>query len=188
MFFSINVQTMCDANLEIINIVARWPGSAHDSHIFRNSRIYSRLESNEFGDSIILADSGYPNKSYMMTPLLTVGNDEENLYNESQIRTRSTVERSYGIWKRRFPILSLGIRMHARKVEGIIVATAVLHNICCMNKETDVPILSENISQAIEIVSTVPNNRENRELDNSSRRDLIDGYFRYLLLNEPSNI
>lgn len=52
-----------------------------------------------------------------------------NLYNESQIRTRNVVERSYGVWKRRFPILSLGIRLDIERVEAIIVATAVLHNI-----------------------------------------------------------
>lgn len=52
-----------------------------------------------------------------------------NLYNESQIRTRNVVERSYGVWKRRFPILSLGIRLDIERVEAIVVATAVLHNI-----------------------------------------------------------
>ncbi|KAJ3663949.1 hypothetical protein Zmor_008162 [Zophobas morio] len=36
-FFSLNVQTIAASNLKIINIVARWPGSAHDSTIFRNS-------------------------------------------------------------------------------------------------------------------------------------------------------
>jgi hypothetical protein len=33
-FFSLNVQTIADANLKIRDIIARWPGSAHDSHIF----------------------------------------------------------------------------------------------------------------------------------------------------------
>lgn len=136
-FFSINVQTMCDANLKITNIVARWQGSSHDSTILRNSKIYSRFESGEFGDSIVLGDSGYPNKKYLMTPLLNPKSPEETLYNESQIRTRGSVERSYGVWKKRFPILSLGIRLNFKKVQSIIVATAVLHNICCINNETE---------------------------------------------------
>lgn len=38
-FFSINVQTVCDAHLRIQDIVARWPGSAHDSTIFINSSL-----------------------------------------------------------------------------------------------------------------------------------------------------
>ncbi|CAI6377806.1 unnamed protein product [Macrosiphum euphorbiae] len=43
-FFSINVQTICDANLKIQDIVARWPGSSHDSTIFNNSEIRRKLE------------------------------------------------------------------------------------------------------------------------------------------------
>ena len=74
-----------------------------------NSRIYTRFESGEFENSVIVADSGYPSKPFLMTPLLNVNTPEENLYNEAQIRTRNCVERFYGVWKRRFPILSLGM-------------------------------------------------------------------------------
>lgn len=133
----------------------------HDSNIFRNSKIYSRFESGEFGDGLILGDSGYPNKKYIMTPLLNPHNPEECLYNESQIRTRCCVERSYGVWKRRFPILSLGIRLHFKKVQSIIVATAVLHNICCINNETELPNLPSHLQEAVDFVLSVPNNREN---------------------------
>ena len=35
----------------------------------------------------------------------------EILFNESQIRTRNVVERSYGVWKRRFPVLANGLRV-----------------------------------------------------------------------------
>ena len=49
-FFSINVQTVSDANRRIQSIVARWPGSAHDSTIFRHSRLRARFENNEFGN------------------------------------------------------------------------------------------------------------------------------------------
>lgn len=36
-YFSVNVQAVCDANLFLMNVVARWPGSAHDATIFNNS-------------------------------------------------------------------------------------------------------------------------------------------------------
>ncbi|KAG8174983.1 hypothetical protein JTE90_027059 [Oedothorax gibbosus] len=32
--FTINVQIICDSNVKIIDIVARWPGSCHDSHMW----------------------------------------------------------------------------------------------------------------------------------------------------------
>ncbi|KAK4887412.1 hypothetical protein RN001_003683 [Aquatica leii] len=39
MYFSVNVQAIGDANLNILNLVARWPGSTHDATIFNNSRV-----------------------------------------------------------------------------------------------------------------------------------------------------
>lgn len=33
-YFSINVQAVCDSSLKFLDVVARWPGSTHDSHIF----------------------------------------------------------------------------------------------------------------------------------------------------------
>ena len=32
--FSINVQAICDHDLILTNVVARWPGSSHESRIF----------------------------------------------------------------------------------------------------------------------------------------------------------
>ena len=58
-FFSINVQTVSDKNLKILDIVARWPGSVHDQTIFDNSNINHRFLNNEFRNSILVADSGY---------------------------------------------------------------------------------------------------------------------------------
>lgn len=56
-YFSINVQAVCSQDLKFTNIVARWPGSVHDSRIFQNSRLCARLENNEY-DGILLGDSG----------------------------------------------------------------------------------------------------------------------------------
>lgn len=87
----------------------------------------------------MVGDSGYAIEPYLMTPLQQTMTDAENLYNEFQIMTRNVVERQYGVWKRRFPILSLGVRVQLPTVMGIIVATVVLHNIGLdMNEE--VPI------------------------------------------------
>lgn len=83
----------------------------------------------EMGDSLLMADSGYALKKYVMTPIARPQTIGQNRYNEAQTRTRNPVERSYGVWKRRFPILAKGINVHVKFVQSIIVATAVLHNI-----------------------------------------------------------
>lgn len=43
-YFSINVQAVCDAELKLLNVVARWPGSAHDATIFNNSVLRGKIE------------------------------------------------------------------------------------------------------------------------------------------------
>jgi len=135
-WFSFNVQVVINARLEVIDIVARWPGSTHDSTIFNHSRIKSLFEAGTFGDSVLIADSGYPNLSYIMCPLQYPSTAAEHLYNEAQIRTRSKIERFFGIWKRKFPILSIETRFHTpERMLPVIVATAVLHNIIQQDKE-----------------------------------------------------
>ncbi|XP_044754446.1 putative nuclease HARBI1 [Coccinella septempunctata] len=91
-FFSLNVQSVADADLKFRDIVVRWPGSAHDSHIFRNSVLCERFERGEFGDNLIIGDSVYPVKPYFITPLLEVQNEAQAFFNESLIRTRSCKE------------------------------------------------------------------------------------------------
>ncbi|XP_046733788.1 putative nuclease HARBI1 [Diprion similis] len=68
-YFSINVQAICNANLELIDLVARWQESVHDSTIFNNSRTRALFEAGTFDDAIILGDGGYALRSYLMTPL-----------------------------------------------------------------------------------------------------------------------
>lgn len=96
-FFSINVQTVSDPNLRIENIVARWPGSAHDSTIFQNCNLRQRFERGHFKDFLLVGESGYPVTNYLLTPLRNPRSRAEDIYNESQITTRNAVERSYGV-------------------------------------------------------------------------------------------
>lgn len=46
-YFSLNVQTIADAKLRIMNVVARWPGSTHDTVVFANSEVRQRFERGE---------------------------------------------------------------------------------------------------------------------------------------------
>ncbi|GJQ87434.1 hypothetical protein Trydic_g10578 [Trypoxylus dichotomus] len=72
---------------------------------------------------------------YLMTKLQEARTAAENLYNESIIRTRNVVERQYGVWKRRFPILRFGMHLNLDRVIAIVVATAVLYNIAIDMKD-----------------------------------------------------
>lgn len=43
-WMSINVQLIVGPNMEMYDVVARWPGSVHDSRIFQNSRASELIE------------------------------------------------------------------------------------------------------------------------------------------------
>lgn len=148
-WFSLNVQTVADSQLKIRDIVARWPGSTHDSTIFNNSALKMTLESGVFRGYFILADSGYRNTSYLATPYLRADSPVKNLYNESQIRTRNVIERAYGVWKRRFPCLSLGLRIALEKVQPVVMACAVLHNIAIDENDHLPPVEVEGFEEAL---------------------------------------
>ena len=121
------MQVIGDAELIIRNIVARWPGSTHDARIFDNSQVCCQLEdSNEGG--YLLGDSGYPCKTYLVTPFTNPRDSPERRFNVAHSKTRTTVERLFGVWKRRFPCVAAGLRTKVETSLTIIIATAVLHN------------------------------------------------------------
>ncbi|XP_072023541.1 putative nuclease HARBI1 [Amphiura filiformis] len=125
---SINVQVIGDARLRIRNVVARWPGSAHDTRIFTNSSIAQRFERGDI-NGILLGDSGYPVRRYLMTPLRNPVTREQIHYNSAHKTTRNIVERLFGVLKRRFPIIGKRLDTALRHTIVIIVAVCVLHNI-----------------------------------------------------------
>lgn len=176
---------VCDANLYIKDIVARWPGSTHDQTIFNNSFLKARFENNEFGNSIMLGDSGYALKKYLITPLANPTVNQEQVFNESQIRTRNPIERLFGVLKRRFPILSLGIRLSLDSAKLVIIACAVLHNIELSLNEPD-PVNDPFINVDYEI------NENNVAVDghneNNNFRHEFMLYFMNLLEENDNNI
>jgi hypothetical protein len=78
-FFSINVQLVCGADMRILNVVARWPGSTHDNRILENSRIYQRLMDGQL-QGIILADGGYGSKRLVCTSFPNYAAVAKNLF------------------------------------------------------------------------------------------------------------
>lgn len=74
-----------------------------------------------------------------MTPLLNASSPAEQLYNESQIRTRGIIERTFGVWKRRFPVLAYGCRLRLSTTLIVIVATSILHNIAKRMGDDEAP-------------------------------------------------
>lgn len=127
-FFSINVQLVCDPTGYISDVVARWPGSVHDSTVFDNSQLRAKLETQQITGSLV-GDGGYACRRYMLTPINNPTTAGERSYNAAQILARNCIERTNGMLKRRFPALKYGLRLKLSNTLPVIVATVVLHNI-----------------------------------------------------------
>jgi hypothetical protein len=52
-FSPINVQAVSGPDLELQNIVLRWPGSVHDSRIFKNSRLCAQFEYDDIQEMLL---------------------------------------------------------------------------------------------------------------------------------------
>ncbi|XP_064463494.1 putative nuclease HARBI1 [Ornithodoros turicata] len=91
-YHSINVQLIVAADCRILDVVANWPGSTHDSRILRDSTIGREFERGVH-TGLLLGDSGYPCKRWLMTPFLQPRDRPQANYNSSHSTTRAVVER-----------------------------------------------------------------------------------------------
>lgn len=94
-----------------------------------------QLQRGDFGDGILLGDSGYANENYLITPVRFPQTRQEKFYNIKHKKTRRRVECAIGIWKRRFPVIKTALRLKLQNSLKVIVATAVLHNIAIGERE-----------------------------------------------------
>ncbi|XP_062590955.1 putative nuclease HARBI1 [Saccostrea cucullata] len=134
-FHALNVQAVADASLRFTDLVCKWPGAVHDSFVFKNSNLNNILSQGCSG--WLLGDSGYPLKSYLMTPVNNPKNQQEENYNSSHCRTRVVVERVFGVLKPRFRCLhpTGGVLLFSiQKCIHTIVACFKLHNKCIQDK------------------------------------------------------
>ncbi|XP_061190020.1 putative nuclease HARBI1 [Saccostrea echinata] len=139
-YHSVNTMAVCDANLKFLNVVAKWPGSSHDSFVWNNSKICQVLENKIISRGWLLGHSGYPLKPYLLTPVLNPTTAKENAYNNAHMKTRNVIERCFGVWKMRFRFVDTSggaLQFSPKRTCNNIVPTAVLHNICIDNKVPD---------------------------------------------------
>ncbi|KAL3195545.1 hypothetical protein MRX96_045598 [Rhipicephalus microplus] len=126
--------------LQFFDIVAGWSGSVHDSRIFDNSRLRVLYEENRV-PGVLLGDARYACQPYLFAPFSEPGPTDtpKGRYQKAQIKTRNVVERAFGVWKRRFPCLDMGMQHKAKNIVHIITACAALDNLACLLREPEPP-------------------------------------------------
>ncbi|XP_068160205.1 putative nuclease HARBI1 [Antennarius striatus] len=138
---SINVQIICDAEYRIINVVAKWPGSVHDSRIYRESDLSGRMQRGEF-DGVLLGDRAYPCQPRLLTPYPDSEPGPRQIFNWAHCRTRARVEMTIGLLKAHFQCLR-HLRTTPERACDIIVACVVLHNIATIRGEHPAPQIDD---------------------------------------------
>ncbi|XP_063931186.1 putative nuclease HARBI1 [Zophobas morio] len=127
-FASINVQATCNSREWFTSVDATWPGSVHDSRIWRNSSVLPIISRYQ-GQAILLGDSGYAVAPWLITPYRNPRNQVEIHFNNMHKRNRVIIERCFGQVKKRFPILMNDIRVRLSRIPKLIVSCFVLHNV-----------------------------------------------------------
>ncbi|XP_037582422.1 putative nuclease HARBI1 [Dermacentor silvarum] len=117
----------------ILDIDPRFPGSCHDSYVWRHSPLLGRLTTNFRRGECVLGDSGYPLEPWLLTPVPghPGTHTPEGRYNLAHASMRNVVERDIGVLKARFRCLpKYRILLYQRKDAATIVAAcAALHSI-----------------------------------------------------------
>ncbi|KAL5564093.1 hypothetical protein UlMin_027257 [Ulmus minor] len=124
---------------------AGWEGSAHDARVLEHA-ISEPQNSFPFPPpgKYYLVDSGYANKGYFLAPYWGTnyhlrdcrrlgGDRKKEQFNYRHASLRNAIERTFGIWKKRFPILRSMHQFPLDKQAMIPVACAVLHNFIRMD-------------------------------------------------------
>ncbi|KAJ1192493.1 hypothetical protein NDU88_001800 [Pleurodeles waltl] len=89
-------------------------------------------------------ESGYPNLSWLLTPVRNARTRAEDRYNVAHGRTRRIIHRTFGLLKVRFRCLHLtggSLCYSPKKVCQIIVACCMLHNLALRRQ---VPFLQKD--------------------------------------------
>jgi len=86
------------------------------------------------------------------------------------------IERLFGIWKRRFSVLAIGLRTNEDTTMATIVATAVLHNLLIQENDVMPPEDMVDDQELFQEITTLPIARQN-EIGNAVRTNLINTVF-----------
>ncbi|KAH7984748.1 hypothetical protein HPB52_023706 [Rhipicephalus sanguineus] len=127
--------------IDCTHIRIKAPGGP-DIEVYRNQKSYfSRNVQTKRVPGLLLGDAGYPCLSFPMTLTADAPPDspERRLVGLSHIRTRNTIEIAFGVWKRRFLCLYMGLQHLVERSAVITTAFVALHNLAILGQDPEPP-------------------------------------------------
>lgn len=130
LFFSVQIQAICNHKGRFLDIFVGYPGSVHDARVYRNSPICAKNLYPPEG-YILLGDGGYPCTKSLITPYREpVPGAVERRFNFHHAKARSIIERAFGIMKTRWRTIFLkALEVKPTFAPVVIACCAILHNI-----------------------------------------------------------
>lgn len=141
---SIILMALVNANYEFIYADVGTNGRAPDAGVWDQSDLRNVVDSGSLGippatklpnsnkvlPYVFVGDDAFPLKTSMMKPYSHRTLDhEERIFSYRLSRTRRTVENAFGILSNRFRVFLAPINLAPQKVEKVILACLVMHNI-----------------------------------------------------------
>jgi DDE superfamily endonuclease len=134
-----NVLAVCNFEMEFNYVLAGWEGSAHDSAVLRDAKIYQGFFTPP--GKYWLGDAGYANTNTVLVPYCgtryhlkeqrLASQKPENykeLFNLRHASLRNVIERIFGVVKRKYQILRTPSEYSIETQTRIILACCALHN------------------------------------------------------------
>lgn len=137
-------QIICKEDLSFIHVFAGFPGSVHDSRVFRHSGVQSRCNENDFHGNHhhVIVDSAYTLQHHVLRPYRNNGHltPVQRNHNRTLSHARAIIERAIGLLKLRWRILYSIFPMKRRELMPyVIMACCILHNLCLI-PEASLPL------------------------------------------------
>lgn len=167
---AINILAVVGPNMSFYYVNTNNPGRCHDSRIVKESKLWEAWETNgqrPFQGAVILGDSGYSLRDWLITPYLSTPDQAKTRFNQAHCSTRNVVERSFGVLKKRFHSLSTGFRLKdMQDPPKFVMAACILHNLaisfgdtCEFEEEEEVQLQPDIPEPDDEPVNNTPRDR-----------------------------
>ncbi|KAH1187045.1 hypothetical protein KIL84_019794 [Mauremys mutica] len=147
-YFLMVLQALVDHKGHFTNINVGWLGKANDACIFRNSRLFQKLQQGTFfpdqkitvGDVempiVILGDPAFLLMLWLMKPYTGSLDSSQELFNYRLSKCRIVVECAFGCLKARWCSLLTCSDLSKTNIPIVITVCCALHNICESKGET----------------------------------------------------
>nr|KAJ0203012.1 hypothetical protein LSAT_V11C500256410 [Lactuca sativa] len=174
---TINVLAACTFDLKFTYVLTSWEGTASDSRIIKNT--FTRNDKLLIpSGKYCLVDGGLPHTNKLMAPYRGVRyhlkeysmrgpQNSKELFNLRHASLRNTIERAFGVLKRRFPIIRSTTEpfYSCETQSAIFLACCILHNFL-LDEDRDINLEDE-------VMQEILNGPQEQDHHNSTETDEV---------------